>query len=190
MLFKSSLSIEFSCFSLHLDFPNLPYLIEGDLKLTQSKAILYYLGRKLHLMGKTPAEEAMVMMLCEEAHDLRMLCGGIFYGPKGESADERKQFAETTLVEKLSVFETYFAKHSSKFAVGNQITVADFQLFDYIDAALILDEDNILLKQMPHLKKFLQTIRELPELKDYIAKAHAELPLNNKGKDRKETEVK
>src|SRR5437016_4434764 len=36
-----------------LDFPNLPYLFDGDLKITQSKAILYYLGRKLNLMGKS-----------------------------------------------------------------------------------------------------------------------------------------
>jgi len=134
-------------------------------------------------MGKTPAEEAHVMMLCEEAHDLRTSCSGVFYGPKGESAEERKQFGQTFVSEKLSNFEKYFAKTSSKFAVGDHVTVADFQLFDYIDAALALDEENTLLEKFPHVKRFLTTIRELPELKDYIAKAHAELPLNGKGND-------
>jgi hypothetical protein len=28
----------------------------------------------------------------------------------------------------------------------------------------------------------LKTIQELPEIKDYIAKAHSQLPINNKGK--------
>lgn len=169
--------------SFDLDFPNLPYLFDGDLKITQSKAILYYLGRKFNLMGKTPAEEAHVMMLCEEAHDLRISCGGIFYGPKGESAEERKQFGQTFVSDKLNNFEKYFSKTSSKFAVGDQVTVADFQLFDYIDAALAFDEENTLLEKFPHVKRFLTTIRELPELKDYIVKSQAELPLNNKGKD-------
>lgn len=36
---------------LGLDFPNLPYLIDGDVKLTQSLAILRYLGRKFKLAG-------------------------------------------------------------------------------------------------------------------------------------------
>ena len=129
-------------------------------------------------MGQTPAEEARVMMLCEEAHDLRVTCAGVFYGPKGESAEERKQFAQTVVAEKLGNFENYFAKYGSKFAVGDHVTVADFQLFDYIDAALVLDEENTLLEKFPHVKRFLQTIRELPELKEYIAKAQSELPIN------------
>uniref|UniRef100_A0A4X1UTN1 glutathione transferase n=1 Tax=Sus scrofa TaxID=9823 RepID=A0A4X1UTN1_PIG len=33
-------------FKLGLDFPNLPYLIDGAHKLTQSNAILRYIARK------------------------------------------------------------------------------------------------------------------------------------------------
>ena len=36
-------------FKLGLDFPNLPYLIDGSHKITQSNAILCYLGRKHHM---------------------------------------------------------------------------------------------------------------------------------------------
>uniref|UniRef100_A0A8C3EZ05 glutathione transferase n=1 Tax=Chrysemys picta bellii TaxID=8478 RepID=A0A8C3EZ05_CHRPI len=36
---------------LGLDFPNLPYLIDGQTKLTQSNAILRYVARK-HKMGE------------------------------------------------------------------------------------------------------------------------------------------
>uniref|UniRef100_A0A8C6HKX8 glutathione transferase n=1 Tax=Mus spicilegus TaxID=10103 RepID=A0A8C6HKX8_MUSSI len=36
-------------FKLGLDFPNLPYLIDGSHKITQSNAILRYLARKHHL---------------------------------------------------------------------------------------------------------------------------------------------
>jgi glutathione S-transferase len=165
-----------------LDFPNLPYLFDGDVKITQSKAILYYLGRKLNLMGKTPKDEAYVMMLCEEAHDMRINLNGLFYGPKEDSQEERKNYVETTLSPHLKKFDDYFGKHNTKFAVGDQPTVADFQLFDYIDTALLLDGGQTLLEKYSNIKRFLKTIRELPELKDYIVKSHAQLPINNKSK--------
>jgi glutathione S-transferase len=130
--------------SSRLDFSNLPYLFDGELKITQSKAILFYLGRKFHLMGKTPTEEAHVMMLCEQAHDFRFTVNGAFYGPKGTSAEDRKAFFDTTVVDELTKFEDYFGKHHSKFAVGDHVTVADFQLFDYIDRARPIPEHQTL----------------------------------------------
>uniref|UniRef100_A0A8D2I2D6 glutathione transferase n=1 Tax=Urocitellus parryii TaxID=9999 RepID=A0A8D2I2D6_UROPR len=36
-------------FKLSLDFPNLPYLIDGVQKITQSSAILRYIARKHNL---------------------------------------------------------------------------------------------------------------------------------------------
>ncbi|XP_037576602.2 LOW QUALITY PROTEIN: glutathione S-transferase-like [Dermacentor silvarum] len=39
-------------FTLGLEFPNLPYYIDGDVKLTQSLAILRYLSRKYGLAAK------------------------------------------------------------------------------------------------------------------------------------------
>ena len=157
-------------------------MFDGDVKMTQSKAILYYLGRKLHLMGKTPADEARVMMLCEEVHDIRTAASAVFYGPKGASAEERQQYFDTTVSDVLKKFDDYFGKHQSRFAVGDQATVADFQLFDYLDAVLILDGSNTALNKFSNVKRFLQTIRELPELKEYIAKAQAQYPVNNKGR--------
>jgi glutathione S-transferase len=157
-------------------------MICGDLKITQSKAILYHLGRKLNLMGTNPAEEAHVMMLCEEAHDFRMKLNGMFYGPNGDSKEERKKFAETTVSEHLKKFDDYLGKHNTKFAVGNQPTVADFQLFEYIDSGLLLDEGHTLLDKYSNIKRFLKTIRELPEVADYIVKAQAQWPINNKSK--------
>ena len=78
-------------FKLGLDFPNLPYFIDGDIKvcrkgkkkykyylymyfqLTQSNAILRFVARKYNkaLLGRTEKEEAMADMMAEEAMDLR-----------------------------------------------------------------------------------------------------------------------
>ncbi|GFY41278.1 glutathione S-transferase [Trichonephila inaurata madagascariensis] len=40
-------------YALGLDFPNLPYYIDGDTRITQSTAILRYLGGNMVLMEKT-----------------------------------------------------------------------------------------------------------------------------------------
>ena len=42
--------------NLGLDFPNLPYMLDGDVKLTQTLAIMRYLGRKF---GLSPSEADM-----------------------------------------------------------------------------------------------------------------------------------
>ena len=46
----------------HLDFPNLPYWIDGDLKLTQSTAIMRHLARKNGLYGLTDAHASEIGM--------------------------------------------------------------------------------------------------------------------------------
>ncbi|MRA94238.1 hypothetical protein GH868_30405, partial [Bacillus thuringiensis] len=40
-------------FKLSLDFPNLPYYIDGDVKITQSSAITMHIARKHNLCGET-----------------------------------------------------------------------------------------------------------------------------------------
>ncbi|MCP6711196.1 hypothetical protein NL489_28010, partial [Klebsiella pneumoniae] len=50
-------------FKLGLDFPNLPYLIDGPNKITQSNAILRYIARKHNLCGETEEERIRVDIL-------------------------------------------------------------------------------------------------------------------------------
>ena len=59
-------------FKLGLDFPNLPYLIDGDLKINQSQAIIRHIARKrpdLNLFGVGDAQMAQVDMLLAEWGD-------------------------------------------------------------------------------------------------------------------------
>ena len=48
-----------------LDFPNLPYLIDGDYNLTESHAIYRYICNKYRpdLLGKTPQDKGVVDMV-------------------------------------------------------------------------------------------------------------------------------
>ena len=48
--------------TLGFDFPNIPYFIDGDLKLTESSAIIRYIVNKWgpHLNGKTLEDQARI----------------------------------------------------------------------------------------------------------------------------------
>ena len=49
----------------------LKLVILGDIKITQSNAILRYLGRKYNLEGKTEEEKVRVDIMTENAMDFR-----------------------------------------------------------------------------------------------------------------------
>ena len=68
-------------FTLGLPFPNLPYYIDGDLKLTQSNAILRHLGRKYNLYGANDQDYSVVDMLIDTSHDLKIALAMIAYNP-------------------------------------------------------------------------------------------------------------
>ncbi|EFX60690.1 hypothetical protein DAPPUDRAFT_123298 [Daphnia pulex] len=57
-------------FNLGLDFPNCPYYIDGDVKLSQTFAILKYLGRKHNMAAKTEEEQIRVDLIEAEAIDV------------------------------------------------------------------------------------------------------------------------
>ena len=56
--------------NLGLDFPNVPYYKDGDLKITQSLAIIRYIGKKHGMYGKSDEESAKIDMLLEFSRDL------------------------------------------------------------------------------------------------------------------------
>ncbi|NXH11998.1 GSTM2 transferase, partial [Bucco capensis] len=66
---------------LGLDFPNLPYLIDGSTRLTQSNAILRYIARKHNMCGETEEEKQLVDMLENHFMDLRMNFAHLCYSP-------------------------------------------------------------------------------------------------------------
>ena len=51
--------------NLGIDFPNLPYIIDGDFKLTESAAVTQYICDRWApaLIGSTPAERSRIIQL-------------------------------------------------------------------------------------------------------------------------------
>ena len=59
-------------FKLGLPFPNLPYYIDGNIKLSQSSTILRHLGKKYKMYGANDIEASEIDMLIDVSADLRV----------------------------------------------------------------------------------------------------------------------
>nr|CDS31526.1 glutathione S transferase [Hymenolepis microstoma] len=68
-------------FKLGLEFPNLPYYIDGDFKLTQSAAILEYIADTHNMIPSCKKQRAVLHMLFNAALDIRLYFVRLCYSP-------------------------------------------------------------------------------------------------------------
>nr|XP_020032558.1 glutathione S-transferase Mu 1-like isoform X2 [Castor canadensis] len=94
-------------FTLGLDFPNLPYLIDGARKITQSNAILRYIARKHDLCGQTEEEKIRVDILENQVMDTRLQLVMLCYNPDFEKL--KPEFLEG-LPEKMKLYSQFLGK--------------------------------------------------------------------------------
>ncbi|KAK7079268.1 Glutathione S-transferase Mu 3 [Halocaridina rubra] len=160
-------------FDLGLDFPNLPYYVDGDVKITQSNAIMRYIARKHDLCGKTEEEKVLVDMLENQAMDFRngfvRLCYGDF--------DNQKQKYLEALPDTIKLFSKFLGDKS--WFAGDNITFVDFLMYELLDQHLLLD--GAVLKDAKNLEEFQKRFEELENIKKYMESPRfLKSPLNNK----------
>uniref|UniRef100_A0AC11B553 Uncharacterized protein n=1 Tax=Ovis aries TaxID=9940 RepID=A0AC11B553_SHEEP len=135
-------------FKLGLDFPNLPYLIDGAHKLTQSKAILRYIARKHNMCGETEEEKIRVDVLENQAtdtvNDFIMLC----YNPEFEKL--KPQYL-MEIPGKMKLYSEFLGKRP--WFAGDKLTFVDFLVYDVLDVHRIFEPT--CLDAFPNLKDFI-----------------------------------
>ena len=75
--------------SVGLDFPNLPYLFDGDLKITESSAMMRYIAGKYGpdgFSGKDAKEKAIVDMIFGVVADIKSAVGPHMYWSADKNA--------------------------------------------------------------------------------------------------------
>ncbi|XP_074652884.1 glutathione S-transferase Mu 3-like [Tubulanus polymorphus] len=166
-------------YSLGLDFPNLPYYIDGDVKITQSNAILRYIGRKHDLCGTTEKEKIKVDIMENQAMDFRNGFVRLCYAPKGPFEECKKTYLENDLVPHLKGFDKFLGD-SSWFA-GEKISVVDFPMYELLHEHRLMYGSK-LLDNYANLAKFLDRFEALPQIKEYMSttKYDKNMPCNNK----------
>ncbi|XP_050164891.1 glutathione S-transferase 2-like [Myiozetetes cayanensis] len=146
---------------LGLDFPNLPYLIDGPVKLTQSNAILRYIARKHNLCGETEQEKQRVDVLENQLMDFRMGFIRLCYDPDFEKL--KAGYLEQ-LPKKLQEFSRFLG--SRTWFAGDKLTFVDFLAYD------VLDQHRMFVPDSPefqgNLGSFLQRFEALPKISSYM----------------------
>jgi len=157
------------------DFVNLPYLIDGDLKIAQSNAVYAYLGRKAGLDGKDIKEQAQVDMLANAVMDLRNQAVHTFYSPKESYPDVLKNFLEK-LPSTLKMYESALGK--TTWVALDRLTWPDFHFYELLDQFLTLDQNT--LKDFPRLQAYHQRFEALPRIAEYLkSDKFLKRPINN-----------
>lgn len=148
-------------FKLGLDFPNLPYYIDSDVKLTQSGAIMQYLARKHGLAGKNAVDQSRCLLLAEQIYDYRMAYGRVAYSP--DYVKLKDDYAKS-LPDKIKSLSDFLGE--GKYVAGDYVTYADFILFEYLEAQMGFDKD--VLKNFPVLENYRKRILELDSVDKYF----------------------
>ena len=162
-------------FNLGLDFPNLPYYIAGDVKLTESSAIIRYIADKNNLLGKDPETRAWVTMLEEiiitwRGQNTRAAYNANFEEMKAQLLID----VETKYIQKfLSILE------NRQFLAGDYLTYVDFMLYEYSMIAFAMEPS--FQEKYPKLVEYTKRIEALPAIKKYMeSKEFLKYPFNNK----------
>uniref|UniRef100_F6VK95 Glutathione S-transferase n=1 Tax=Macaca mulatta TaxID=9544 RepID=F6VK95_MACMU len=142
-------------FKLGLDFPNLPYLIDGTHKITQSNAILRYIARKHNLCGETEEEKIRVDILENQAMDVSNQLARVCYSPDFEKL-------KPEYLEGLPTMMQHFSQFLGKrpWFVGDKITFVDFLAYDVLDLHRIFEPK--CLDAFPNLKDFISHFEVMP----------------------------
>ena len=141
-------------------FGQLPFLVDGDIKVSQSGAIARYLGRKANILGESDADFALSEALVEEQADLFTLLVKANYDAEKEQAFV-KTFAESfpAHLQKLEALlqQDFFT---------SKLTLGSLAIFSVLNFALDLEPS--VLDATPKLKAFYQRVAALPTVKSYL----------------------
>uniref|UniRef100_A0A2I3FXG8 Glutathione S-transferase n=1 Tax=Nomascus leucogenys TaxID=61853 RepID=A0A2I3FXG8_NOMLE len=142
-------------FKLGLDFPNLPYLIDGTHKITQSNAILRYIARKHNLCGETEKEKMREDILENQLMDNRMQLARLCYNPDFEKL--KPEYLEG-LPEMLKLYSQFLGKQP--WFLGDKITFVDFIAYDVLERNQVFEPS--CLDAFPNLKDFISRFEVFP----------------------------
>ena len=147
-------------YNMGLDFPNLPYMIDGDVKLTQSLAIMRYLGRKFGL-SPSEADISRADNFEQVIFDLRM--AKIAYSSVDVCDGLRTDFLGQ-LPKKLEEIAAFIG--AGPYALGKKITYVDFLALEYLEVVARFSPDHIASSP---IAEYIYRMKNLPALKKFFA---------------------
>eukprot|EP00761_Pharyngomonas_kirbyi_P011772 gb/GECH01011798.1/.p1 GENE.gb/GECH01011798.1/~~gb/GECH01011798.1/.p1 ORF type:complete len:215 (+),score=63.50 gb/GECH01011798.1/:1-645(+) len=149
-------------------FGQIPVVKVDGKHLSQSNAILRFFGRKYNLYGKDDDEHYRVDFLMDGIEDWRVPYLRLIY--RSENYEEDKKSYVTGAQKKfLGIYESLLKQNAdgAKYFVGDDITIADYLIFEMIDLALRLDSNA--LQDFPLLASYHKRFSERSNIAKYLA---------------------
>merc|ERR1711935_236450 len=145
-----------------LPFPNLPYYIDGDIKLSQSSTVLKHVGRKYNMYGTNDTEAAQIDMLIDVSMDMRYgLAMAAYAQPDFEQMKKDMTERFQPVFKKVSEF-----LGSKKYLMGDSVTVADFPMYHAMKYYSAMNED--ILSEFGNLLDFIKRFEDHPNVKAFL----------------------
>eukprot|EP00755_Sulcionema_specki_P039535 Sspe_Gene.113000::Locus_96862_Transcript_1_1_Confidence_1.000_Length_1055::g.113000::m.113000/K00799/GST, gst; glutathione S-transferase len=151
-----------------IPFVNLPYLIDGDLRMSQSNSILRHLARRYDLMGPNPSLTDLVL---DAVTDIDT--GLIWHAQKASTIRAWRKDKGRPALEMLSK-----NLRASYFASSDSPTVADFKTYELLHKIRqAMPEETA---TFPNLLAFSSRIESLPAVSKFLSlRRNSSLPFFN-----------
>lgn len=158
----------------------LPVLVDGDLTLTESIAIVFYLGEKYIDQGLMPRDLGqraelhrwLMFAATELEQPLWRISRNTFLYPEDKRITADIVRAREDFAAMAAVLEEHMK--GRQFVVGNTVTIADFVMAYTLDWA----NEFQMLEGFPGLKAYMTKMYERPHAAPRIAAAFASLGIN------------
>eukprot|EP01026_Neomeris_dumetosa_P014733 TRINITY_DN1542_c0_g1_i6.p1 TRINITY_DN1542_c0_g1~~TRINITY_DN1542_c0_g1_i6.p1 ORF type:complete len:252 (-),score=24.59 TRINITY_DN1542_c0_g1_i6:228-983(-) len=159
-------------------FAQVPAYVDQDIQLSQSNAIVRYLGNKYNMMGKNMTEAAKIDQILEGVESMRQKHRDLVYVDK-VSDEAKSKFIEThvnpdTHQGRNGGAHFFYLKEllmknqdGRGFVVGDSLSVGDIQLFEVVDILLRIFDKEI-RETYPELVAHHERIAAIPEIKSYL----------------------
>jgi len=147
--------------SLGLDFPNLPYYLDGEVKLTQSLAIIRHIARKTKTDGQTEGEKRRVELVEQQLIDMNTALVKICYDPNFETL--KVEYLKN-LPQSLELLGKFLGERP--FLAGDSVTYVDFMAYELLDKIQMLAPEVVV--KVDNLKKLHERVGSLPQIASYV----------------------
>lgn len=159
---------ESQSFQKDFAFPNLPYLTDGDVHLTQSTTILKYIARKYKVGQKlTDTESWRVDLGCDQITNVRDMFINFCYGVNPAidfPFDQKDLFCNDHLRPSLESLDRFMS--GVQFVAGETITFVDFMFWEMLDQMELFDSR--LFDGLDNIKSYKARFAAVPKVKAYI----------------------
>ena len=141
----------------------LPYYIDGDVKLTQSLAIIRYLARKHNLNGVNEQEKIRIDQFEQQLVDNNTAFVMMNYAFGGDFGKLKIDYLNG-LPQTLKLLSDFLGEH--QYFAGDNLSYVDFLAYEFIDKHIMFAGD--VVKQFNNLIEFHSRFEKLPNIDKYI----------------------